>query len=896
MALTRPKYSSIVDTDYKASCRVITTTNITLSGAAPSTYDGVTLIAGDRVLVNAQTTSSQNGIYIVQTLGTGANGTWIRSPDANQSAYVTAGMRTFIGEGTYAGTEYRLLTPDPITLGTTSLSFQSTAATVSGISKSVQYNNAGFIAGAAYLTYDNTNGNLVIASSTPSTSTTTGVLVVGGGMGVSGNIYSSGNVVATGVGLSSFAGSMSVAGVATFNSNVVIVGNLTTLGNTFITNSTDLSISDSIINLHSPSDLAPLVTNDGKDIGIKFHYYDTADSHAFIGRANDTGYLEWYDKGNDAAGIFTGTSYGTIKTGNIILTGNTYRGSTSNLTNTPLYKASSTAPTSPLVGDQWYDTSTDTLYEWFTDGTSSFWIDVLGKPAGINFSSQTSAPSGAKTGDYWYDTSTDTLYTYIYDGLSYNWVDFSSKQPAPATSSSATAGTTNLSTSVSGVLGVPYGGTGSTSLTSGAVLVGTGVSAVTASQLRVDSITGNLVIPSTTTSSSTTTGALVVGGGVGVAGNLNASNVVASSGFTIGSQVFYAQGTDGFSVNENFDPSNNSGQTAYHFASGATRANIAFTLARTGQFTDGFGVYGTSADNTFVTFGEQSNTSFEWRKGIGIQPLNLSGGTQLMKLSSAGNLVIPTATASASNTTGALVVGGGVGITGNINLVYNPVTAIGSAIQLTGKDTQGGIGWFDFLKATNTTSGATNPSKTFRLNSTGAVEIINSAYTSTLMLLSDAGAMSVSGSYQVNGKQAVNGPAFRAYIASGQAITSGSQQKVIFGSETFDTNSNFASSTFTPTVEGYYQLNATVRIEGNSGTGEVMITIWKNGSEYARGTNEGGTEQGANWYSMQVSDLAYANGSTDYFEIYIQQTSGGNRNTTAGTNISYFSGVMVRGA
>ena len=145
-------------------------------------------------------------------------------------------------------------------------------------------------------------------------------------------------------------------------------------------------------------------------------------------------------------------------------------------------------------------------------------------------------------------------------------------------------------------------------------------------------------------------------------------------------------------------------------------------------------------------------------------------------------------------------------------------------------------------------------------------------------------------------RNASNGPAFRAYVDATQAITSGSQQKVTFGSETFDTDGNFSSSRFTPTIAGYYQLNATVRIEGNSGTGECMITIWKNGSEYARGTNEQGTEQGANWYSMQVSDLAYANGSTDYFEIYIQQTSGGNRNTTSGTNISYFSGVMVRGA
>ena len=142
-----------------------------------------------------------------------------------------------------------------------------------------------------------------------------------------------------------------------------------------------------------------------------------------------------------------------------------------------------------------------------------------------------------------------------------------------------------------------------------------------------------------------------------------------------------------------------------------------------------------------------------------------------------------------------------------------------------------------------------------------------------------------------------NGPVFRAYVDTGQTITSsGTQQKVTFGTETFDSNSNFASSRFTPTVAGYYQLNATVRISGGSSTGENMLVIWKNGSEYARGTNQSGTEQGVNFYSMQVSDIAVANGSTDYFEIYIQQTSGVSREITAGSNISYFSGCMIRGA
>jgi hypothetical protein len=160
-----------------------------------------------------------------------------------------------------------------------------------------------------------------------------------------------------------------------------------------------------------------------------------------------------------------------------------------------------------------------------------------------------------------------------------------------------------------------------------------------------------------------------------------------------------------------------------------------------------------------------------------------------------------------------------------------------------------------------------------------------------------SGNVNIGGNLTVGGKKAVNGPTFRAFIAVAQAIVSnGTQQRVTFGSETFDTDNNFTSSRFTPTVEGYYQLNSTVRIAGTVGTGENMLVIWKNGGEYSRGTNGSGTEIGANFYSMQVSDIAYANGTTDYFEIYIQQGSGGNRDTTAGTNISYFSGVMVRGA
>jgi len=42
-----------------------------------------------------------------------------------------------------------------------------------------------------------------------------------------------------------------------------------------------------------------------------------------------------------------------------------------------LYTASNTAPITPRLGDKWYYIARDLVYEWSTDGTSSFWLDSL---------------------------------------------------------------------------------------------------------------------------------------------------------------------------------------------------------------------------------------------------------------------------------------------------------------------------------------------------------------------------------------------------------------------------------------------------------------------------------------------------------------------------------------
>jgi hypothetical protein len=155
MGLTRIRAAQISDIDYKQAVRVISTTNVTLSGGAPSLVDGVSLMANDRILVNGQSPGSQNGIYRVQTLGTGSNGTWVRTNDANENGEIQAGMIVMVTEGDlYADTQWKLITNDPIVVGDTTLSFViNILSTVGGNNTEIQFNSSGTLAGSANLAW-----------------------------------------------------------------------------------------------------------------------------------------------------------------------------------------------------------------------------------------------------------------------------------------------------------------------------------------------------------------------------------------------------------------------------------------------------------------------------------------------------------------------------------------------------------------------------------------------------------------------------------------------------------------------------------------------------------------------------------------------------------------------
>jgi hypothetical protein len=149
------------------------------------------------------------------------------------------------------------------------------------------------------------------------------------------------------------------------------------------------------------------------------------------------------------------------------------------------------------------------------------------------------------------------------------------------------------------------------------------------------------------------------------------------------------------------------------------------------------------------------------------------------------------------------------------------------------------------------------------------------------------------GTVMVSGNQ----PAFSAYLNTDTSISSSTFTKIVCNVEEFDTNSNYNNSTgtFTPTVAGYYQVNATVyAFTLTTGSATRMIaSIYKNGVEVKRGNymplynnSEG---------QAVIACIIYCNGSTDYIDFYgrIDATSpkfGGGQNAT------WFQAVLVRNA
>jgi hypothetical protein len=512
------------------------------------------------------------------------------------------------------------------------LSSADTTLATSGGSGSLQ------VYGGAYIAQ-----NLVVMSNSASTGTTSSNAVyVKGGVGIDGSLLVGGNTT--------FSGSVTFNGTATY------------------VYSTNTYYTDNIIEIHSPPGGIQNNWNvdDGKDIGLRFHYYtNSTDTNAALVLANDTKLLEWYSSGAEAitTGTFVGASYGGFKTGYIQLT--TASNST-NATSGALQVAGGIG-----VGKNIYVTGTGQTASSSTVNLQSLLVNSNG--LGVTGDSYFASNVGIG-GGYGINVTNN--------GQFGGWV----------TAAGGTGSTSSVSAqglrSTAGGLGV-----------SGDSYIGGALG-----------VTGQTYITNSTQATSTNSGALQVIGGVGVGGNIwiGGTAYVAGAGVittaTLGNYglaALYA-GTD-TTVNSNTGSvtiwstatfATVSQRSGPGYAAGVTPQAI--TIINTTQSTTtgtgalivwggagftgnvniGGGVTATTAafysltDNVSTTV---TNGAVQIQGGVGIAKGVVIGGT----LTNYGPLLVLPSTQSTTTGTGALIVSGGAGI-GNSLYVGSTATILGT--------------------------------------------------------------------------------------------------------------------------------------------------------------------------------------------------------------------------
>jgi len=227
--------ATVTGLSWKQAVRVATTSAGTLatSFAAGSTVDGITLAAGDRILIKNQAAGAENGIYIVN-----ATGAPTRAPDSD-IANELVGEAVFVTEGTALGDTGWIQTANaPITLGTTALTysqFSGSGTYTAGTGLSLSGNVFSLSAPVS----------IALGGTGLSTAPANGALDIGNGTGFTRTTLTQGS----GVTITNGAGSISIA-----NSGVLsITGTANQVIASAATGAVTLSLPQSIATTSTPT-------------------------------------------------------------------------------------------------------------------------------------------------------------------------------------------------------------------------------------------------------------------------------------------------------------------------------------------------------------------------------------------------------------------------------------------------------------------------------------------------------------------------------------------------------------------------------------------------------------------------------------------------------------------
>ena len=125
------------------------------------------------------------------------------------------------------------------------------------------------------------------------------------------------------------------------------------------------------------------------------------------------------------------------------------------------------------------------------------------------------------------------------------------------------------------------------------------------------------------------------------------------------------------------------------------------------------------------------------------------------------------------------------------------------------------------------------------------------------------------------------------------SITSGAWTKVPWLNEVFDTNNDFSNSKFTPTIPGYYLFIVSLRID-SLGADKCMLNRLYNNGNFIAYVGKSYVPVAADAFATG-SFIAYANGITDYFEVYVWHNHGSSRQLSGNFISTYFQGFRLVG-
>lgn len=203
-----------------------------------------------------------------------------------------------------------------------------TASNTTSTGQSLQVTSGGLgVAGNSYIGGDlGIEKTITVAGNIASNGTTTGTVVVTGGVGISGDVYAAGGQLGNiRVGITgdneidTSSGNLTIdsaGGTVTVDDNLTVVGNLTVQGTTTYIDSTVTNVADPIFTIGGGVNGAAPTSDDNKDRGIAFQWHNGTNARTgFFGFDDSTGFFTFISSAtftNEVVAPAGGTTRGAV--------------------------------------------------------------------------------------------------------------------------------------------------------------------------------------------------------------------------------------------------------------------------------------------------------------------------------------------------------------------------------------------------------------------------------------------------------------------------------------------------------------------------------------------------------------------------------------------------------